>query len=265
MIEKVEKGFQVDSATLDFLVYALLGKSYREVLEMAGEGMDGVLDLCARRAYRDLSRTLRFCAADDKVGRKEVEAKKKELLKKAREVVVSGSKDLLRAGSQDDFDRLHEKICGEEAYVDSRRSIVETVRETPGSDVLKPVGKEGEIFYSGQAQKWLNMTLKYFWVLGFPQFEDGPCNAKGYLHAPIDGFVLAALKRDEALSALMQAGDLGNGIDANKVHECVRVPWSHWSYENYKTIQMVVRSLSESSSRCPIEWEMDAWLTAVKR
>lgn len=265
MIEKVEKGLQVDSATLDFLVYTLFGKSYREILEMADEGMDGVLDLCAQRAYRDLSRTLRFYSADSKDGGKEVETKKRELLKKVREAVVGGSNALLRAESQDEFDCLHEKLCGGEVSANSCQSITVTARETPGSDVLKPVGKEGKIFYSGQAQKWLNMTLKYFWILGFPQFEDGPCNVKGYLHAPIDGFVLAALKRDEALSALMQAGDLGNGIDANKVHECVRVPWSHWSYENYKTIQMVVRSLSESSSRCPIEWEMDTWLTAVKR
>lgn len=264
MIEKAEKGFRVDSATLDFLVYALFGKSYREILEMAGEGMDGVLDLCAQRAYRDLSRTLRFCAADDKVGRKEVETKKKKLLKKAREVVVSGSKDLLHAGSQDDFDRLHEEICGEGADADSRRSIVEATRKAPEGDVLKPVGKEGRTFYSGQAQKWLNMTLKYFLILDFSQFEDESYDVKGYFHAPIDGFVLAALQKDKVLATLTQAEGLGEGADARKVRECAQTPWSHWNYETYKSIQTLVRSLSESLGCCPVEWEMSIWPAAVK-
>lgn len=261
MIEKVEKGFLVDSAALDFLVYSLFGKPYRVILEMAGEEMDGVLDLCAQRAYRDLSRTLRFCSADSKEGRKEVEAKKRELLKKARKAVVDGSKDLLSSGSQNDFDRLHKEICED----NSRRSIVMAVREAPGIDVLKPVGKEGKTFYPGQAQKWLNMTLKYFWILDLLQSKDEPCPVESYLHAPIDSFVLKALLKDENLSTLMQTRGLANGADAKKVIKTAHAPWSQWSYEDYAEIQALVRSLSESSGRCPIEWEMRAWLDASAR
>ena len=264
MIEEVKKSFRVDSATLDFLVYALLGKSYREILGMADGGMDGVLDLCAQRAYRDLSRTLRFCSADSKDDRKEVEAKKEDMLKKAKGAVVGGATALLGAGSHGAFDRLHKEICGDEADGDSRRSVVVAARETPGSDVLKPVGKEGKIFYPGQAQKWLNMTLKYFWILDLPEFENELHNVKGYLHAPIDGFVLKALSKSEDLSALMRAEGLGNDADVKKAHECARTPWSQWSYEDYDLIQKLVRSLSESSGRCPIEWEMNVWLAAVK-
>lgn len=264
MIEEAEKGFQVDAATLGFLVYTLFGKLYCEILKMADESMDGVLDLCAQRAYRDLSRTLRFCSVDSKDDRKEIEAKKRELLKKVREAVVGGATTLLGARSQGAFDRLHKEICGDEADGDSRRSVVATAREASGGDVLKPVGKEGKTFYPGQAQKWLNMTLKYFWILDLPQFKGELRCVKGYLHAPVDGFVLAALQKEEALSALMQTEGLGNDADLKKVYECAQVPWSHWSYESYESIQKLVRNLSESSGRCPIEWEMSVWLAAVK-
>lgn len=264
MIEEGEKSFRVDSATLDFLVYTLFGKSYREILEMADEGMDGVLDLCAQRAYRDLSRTLRFYSADSKDGRNEVEAKKMMVLKELRDAVVDGARVLLWAESQEKFNCLHEKICGEGSGADYCWSIAGAAREAPGRDVLKPAGKEKKMFYPGQAQKWLNMTLKYFWILDLPQFRSILRHGERYLHAPIDGYILNMLK-DEGLLASAQAESSSNSADAKKVIKAARVPWSQWSYEDYAEIQALVRNLSESSGRCPIEWEMRTWLDASAR
>lgn len=264
MIEKAGKRFRVDSATLGFLVYTLFGESYCEVLKMASESMDSDLDLCAQRAYRDLSRTLRFCAANGKDGRKETEAKKKELLKKAREAIVSGSNVLLHAEPQDEFDCLHEKLCGEEVDVDSYRSIVATARKAHGSDVHKPVGEGEKTFYPGQAQKWLNMTLKYYWILDLPQFGNVLRRVDRYSHAPIDGYFLNMLK-NEGLLASAKIENSDNSAAAKKVIKAVRAPWSQWSYENYAEIQALARDLSESSGCCPLDWEMHAWLDTSVR
>ncbi|NCA32191.1 hypothetical protein [Adlercreutzia muris] len=171
MIKKADKGFRMDSATLDFLVYTLFGESYCEISRTADGGMDGVLDLCAQRAYRDLGRTLRFYSVDGKDGRKEVETKKKTMLEEAKGSVVDGPRVLLWAESQEKFNCLHKKICGEGSGAEYCWSIAVAAREAPGSDVLKPVRKEEKAFYPGQAQKWLNMILKYFWILDLPQFK----------------------------------------------------------------------------------------------
>ena len=151
-----------------------------------------------------------------------------------------------------------------EVNANSCQSIVMIARETPGSDVLKPVGKEGKIFYSGQAQKWLNMTLKYFWILDLPQFGSALRRVERYLHAPIDGYILNMLE-NKGLLASAQAENPGNSADAKKVIKAAHVPWSQWSYKDYVEIQALVRGLSESSSRCPVEWEIRTWLDASAR
>lgn len=265
MIERVGEEFRLASETFDFLVYTLFGKSYSDILGMADIGMDDILDLCAQRAYRDLSRTLRFYSADSKDGGREIENKKQEVLRETRSAVVDGARVLLWAENQEKFNCLHKKIGGGEDDADSCWSIVATVGKSGGYDVLKPVGKKEKIFYPGQAQKWLNMTLKYFRILDLPQFRSNLRRVEAYLHVPIDGYVLKALFKNKELLASVRAENSGDSVDVKKAIEGAYVPWSQWSYEEYAEIQALVKGLSKLEGCCPIEWEMRAWLDAGAR
>ncbi len=65
--------------------------------------------------------------------------------------------------SQEEYDRFHKKAC--ERLIES----------------FKP-----QDFTYGQAQKWINMTFKYLFLLDY----EGTENVYKYLHIPIDKYIL---------------------------------------------------------------------------
>lgn len=78
--------------------------------------------------------------------------------------------------TQESFDKWHKKTC---------RKIIGCYDKVNGSKI---------IFTYGNAQKWLNMALKYLWLLG-----DLPNDIKEErLHAPIDSYILQKLRNLKA-------------------------------------------------------------------
>jgi hypothetical protein len=128
-----------------------------------GEGKDP-LRLCVQRAYLDLNRTLHGFAGHKGAG---------ELREGAHQLVATLVDESRKAApTQHGFDAWHRDAC----------ASLRTLYWQDGFDR----------FTFGQAQKWLNMTLKYVFTLGearLPGFEHQYAHA----HIPIDNvFVLAA-------------------------------------------------------------------------
>lgn len=121
-----------------------------------GEGQDS-LQLCVRRAYLDLNRTLHGFA-----GHKGAET----LREKAHQFVATLVSALTKkALSQRGFDAWHRDAC------------------TQLRSLYRQHGFERFTF--GQAQKWFNMTLKYVFTLGearLPGFQ----RHYPFAHVPID-------------------------------------------------------------------------------
>lgn len=117
-------------------------------------GKTDLLASCVRLAYRDLQRTVRGVAQYDKAG----------IPERVRGLIA----DARRAHTQDEFDQWHCAACGQ--LIDAFRGI------------------GYQHFTIGHAQKWLNMTLKYIFVLGdrVPGYE----HLFGYCHVPLDQFVM---------------------------------------------------------------------------
>lgn len=95
-------------------------------------------------------------------------------------------------------------------------------------------------FYIGQAQKWINMTLKYIFVLGdecIPGFND----LYLFCHIPLDRIVIGELKK------LKDSG-------------LPKINWE-WSqlknYDDYLKIQKWVR---DNSFLIPLDLEFKIWL-----
>lgn len=192
----------IDKDTLDFL-YVLYFGTYKDAFDAA-----------TNRAYRDMNRTIRFCGLGD--------GKRKEIRLAVNELIRMSVQELRQSNKldQDFFDNWHKKLCD---------AIIEMYEEN------------GITFTYGQAQKWINMTLKYLYVLEpslvEPLFK--------YCHVPLDNYVFDISER------LF-------GIEKPKI------PWSRWcDYHNqYMVYQMQLRLSIKNEE--PLRWEFRAWLQEAR-
>lgn len=118
-------------------------------------GKSDLVKRCVALAYRDLQRTVRGIANHNKG----------DIPRRVQNFVD----DARAARTQDEFDRWHQAACHQ------------TI------NAFRNIGYSR--FTVGQAQKWLNMTLKYVFVLGdrVPGYE----HLFGFCHVPLDQFLIA--------------------------------------------------------------------------
>jgi hypothetical protein len=184
----------------DFLVRCLFGKG-------------DLLHLCVHRAYRDFNRTLHGFASHEHADR---------LRACGYQCVIELLRDLpkRKISSQREFDRWHETACAK---------LQNLYNRDHGFDRL----------YVGQAQKWLNMSVKYVFTLGegrLPGFE----SLYQFAHIPIDNVFL------EAVSP--HGPNLG-------------VAWSRLDdYATYLNCQQAYRELFRGS--IPLAAEFRLWLAS---
>lgn len=89
----------------------------------------------------------------------------------------------------------------------------------------------------GQAQKWVNMTMKYLIVLGYePIFKATP-----YLHAPIDNDIVHCV--------------------VEKEHWNEYLPWSTdvLTKEKYEDLRKMIKAHADKEKTSVIKWEFGAW------
>lgn len=109
------------------------------------------------------------------------------------------------------------------------------------------------IFTYGNAQKWLNMSLKYLWLLGAL-----PNDIKEErLHAPIDSYILQeAVEFKGGRSNLLSGCVFYNGNCRSKISD----------YDDYFDLQKVIRVMAKQGGKTVIEQENEAWIEmAIKR
>lgn len=148
-------------------------------------------------------------------------------------------KELTTTESTLSFNDWHEKVC---------KSLV---------DEYKNVKLEKPLFTYGNAQKWLNMTLKYLWLLGMlPEWIE-----ESDLHIPIDSYILQAIKDEKKIdnkNNISADGIKGSGQDYTYKDKA----WSNLDYDEYAAFYEKYQGELES----PLKWENEAWIkTAVKR
>lgn len=199
----LEVAFRMDAATQRRSLIAF----YFDTEVATGDiTSDRVVDKVARRAYADLRRTIHGFGphpAKDEI---------KDHIHASLRAFVA---DLATCDSQEEFDNRHDQWCTSACdYFDHFPD--------PGLSIS---------FHYGQAQKWLNMTLKYLAVLNHP-------------HVPVDKYVYV-----EAAAAGIKRPPWPNG-------------WSKLNRERYLNYQYQLREMVTSTSyRCPLDWEAGVWVT----
>jgi len=129
-----------------------------------GRGHD-FLDSVLKRAYLDFNRTLHGIGQQPDRGG--IYEKQAEILKGKLEILCGQARI-----SQPQFDQWHQYTC--QALIDGYR-------------------KYGFRLYIGQAQKWINMSLKYIYTLGEERVP-GFMELYPLCHIPLDRIMLKALE-----------------------------------------------------------------------
>lgn len=232
--ERNEMSIKLNEAAKKFLLYSYFGITAEDLND------EFIITICAQRAYLDLSRTLTFKPEfkDVKVNGKVVENRLEER-KKFRAVICGiikdGVWDLIKS-SPGDYDTVHDALC---------KQLKEASEKYCEYEVNKNTKADGITY--GQAQKWLNMTIKYMWLLGI--WESDFKNLIEVIHVPVDSYIIEA------------ANKRNNFKDGAKV-DVPKIAWSKWDKaEEYTNFQ---ESLRKAVKESPIEWEGPAWIKIAK-
>lgn len=227
---------------LDFLLYSYFGCS-------SEDSEQTVKKKCAYRAYLDLARTVKYTYSSKKLEKTKSDANAKEFIDVRSDRIKNICSSLIESienypNYPGDFETWHDGQC------------VQIIRQmnTPYDDGRKNFLNAD--FTYGQAQKWVNMMLKYLWLLDMlPHgLSDG---AK--LHVPIDSYILAALQETQRFKTK------GNKITGSG--ESYYYNGEAWSAisdpKNYKRLQDRIRDIAKERGFFPIQWEASAWMNVA--
>ena len=179
---------------------------------------------CAYRAYLDMNRTLTY--QHDKND------------KQKQHFVTSICKELADLFVRDEGSIEEKRKEAEQVFFEDDDC------EKPKSKLVKMLttrdsNKRNEkVFYYGQAQKWINMTLKYMWLIGLLKLAE-----IDELEVPIDNYILKGAACDK-------------GVDMPKHDDNSNIAWS----QLYKTEYINYQKELENRVEKPAEWECNAWI-----
>lgn len=261
---------------LDFLTFSYFGFTYSEIIKMS---LKEKAVICARRAYLDLARTLTYqkkkTGANDN---QQTDAEQKENTAFKEDICVClgerisaflGSQKSNNTLSRDEFNKWHDDVCS---------CITACGEKSADLACRQSKKKENKQFYYGQAQKWLNMTLKYMTLLNVEEV----LNVRDLLHVPIDQYILKAAaeekNRGEHSLKKMIAPKNHNGDDkADKLiyfSDGTTQPWSQLNRLDYIDLQKdirreIIECKKEKANNwkdisCPLDWESKVWIEQAK-
>ncbi len=216
---------------LSFLVYSYFGFDISKLAD--GELTDDEKKKCARRAYMDLSRTIKYKYSSSELDKAKKDSDKYNYKVNRNTTILHICNDLIDSiknypGDNADFDSWHKSVCQQ----------IESTMNNKKLELLK------EKFTIGQAQKWVNMTLKYLWLLDM--LPEGISETD--LHVPIDSFILKALEEKNISDISHKDGTYKYNGET----------WSRLgTYEKYKRLQEEIKKVADDN---PIYWESKAWI-----
>lgn len=229
---------------LDFLLYSYFGCS-------SEDSEQTVKKKCAYRAYLDLARTVKYTYSSTELEKAKSGTDAYAFISVQKDRIKVICSKLIESiegypNHSGGFNTWHECKCA---------LIIDQMNE-PYGDGKKEFLKAH--FTYGQAQKWVNMTLKYLWLLDM--LPNGLSEAE--LHVPVDSFILEALKGTQLFNTE------GNKITGSG--ESYYYNGEAWSAisdpKNYKRLQDGIRDIAKERGFFPIQWEASAWMNvAIKR
>lgn len=138
-------------------------------------------------------------------------------------------------------------------------------------DIAKNFGDTS--FTYGNAQKWLNMTVKYLFIVdAIMEMLDASTEFRTFykkkferhekkFHVPIDSYIIQSLWKDSAAEHLPITKKNKNGT-LGAYSSDKYTPWSKFNENDYSELQdYIQKNLGEKT---PIEWENEKWISVAK-
>ena len=227
-----------------FFLWSYFGISVEEIKKDEEKAKETVIEKAVIRAYRDASSHVLSVKDEHRDSLKALAMQSiMEFVSELAEAAADKPR-LTMNEKRTKFDELHKKIC---------RRLVEEY----GCDEYYKVDKRGQLhkFTYGIAQKWVNMSLKYIYLLDEVLWGGLRIRWTSYFatdfHAPLDSLVYEAIE-DELK------------INVNKHLE--GQTWSQIdNYERYRQLQDMIRDKLKQKDKYPIEWENSAWVRAAHK
>ena len=194
-----ELKIEPNEALTRFLVFSYFGIDIEDKDYQKGD----IIGACVRRAYLDMCRTLRFSSEGKDGG-------------------------------------FYNAVAGQliSAFADEKQSL-ESKRKNAYDVFFPEQGSPTKEYFSsqfscGQAQKWINMTFKYMWLLGLIGPEG--------LEAPVDRLILEALTKKDAWEQ--------------------KTVWSAMDPNTYGDVKQAIADVAKDKT--VIEWENNVWIEQAK-
>lgn len=225
----------------NFLIYSYFGIVSQNLFDSKTKkerSDDSYHDYCVKRviikAYSDATNEGAYNTLFKKGlrDREKLVASSKAARRKSAKFLLEKIKEL---NTVVNFDKWHEEVC---------KKLVENY-ETVKSEKIT-------FFTYGNAQKWVNMTIKYLWMLGML-----PSNINANdLHIPIDSFIIDALWKDQdIIFPLIDEKTTTRSFAYKKPSDKVK-GWSTWKdYKVYEDFRKSVKGIDYT-----LAWENEAWI-----
>lgn len=136
-------------------------------------------------------------------------------------------------------------------------------------------------FSYGNAQKWVNMTIKNLYVISGAylavgsednkSFFESVASRSGEYHIPLDNIILGEIYKQELLGSrkdgpIRKSGRKEPSYYITDVKNGTKHAWSRIpSMECYKTFREMLEDAIHAKKEIPIEWECRSWIERKKR
>ena len=226
-------GWSPQTMVEEFFVYGYLGVSKNDDEKV-------IITKCVSKAYTDMNRTL--------LTKKDV-----SFINNYRnqmvEIIANNFSDVVSMRSK--LYKLFFDITlndEEQEAVSLKGEVNRFLKKKTINDTNK---RNDTCFYYGQAQKWINMTLKYLWLLGLVPDESK-------LDIPIDSYIMQAAS--EQFDIKFPTDDKKNNNKYAIYNERKTMPWSKFSKKEYDLFQ---KDIKQQCGEKPLTWEHNAWINVA--
>ncbi len=216
---------------IDFLLYSYFGVTTESEWKMC-------VKAAIVKAYNDATME---GAYNTLIPKKNIDLRKKSdsAKKEAAKLIKTHIKELFTSYSGE-FDKWHSTLCEE---IKNKYSNVNS---------------ENTLFTYGNAQKWVNMTIKYICILDLlnhnHDYHDNIEKYMKHFHVPVDSYIIEATWKDTQIKIPVKNKNKDRGkYNSEKVKT-----WSKWEKTDYTDFQDSLKIIL--GNKKPLEWEAETWV-----
>ena len=222
-----------------FLLYSYFGVTLENT-------DDEILSAIISRAQSDATQQ---GAYNTLIPKKDTQRKERsnQALSDASQLLANHLRDFSEPVERDAFDEWHSELC----------------KDLTGKfDASLP-------FVFGNAQKWVNMSLKY--LLLFCDVSDGQKysaigNIRGWLHIPVDSFIIEKVWDDTDIPLPFKKKKWEQNREKVKYDAQKVKVWSKWERKpEYEDFLRAMRTKCKTEAIAPIDWEGQAWIEIARK